>query len=687
MQKTVTTTNGPALQSIDYPAILIEDIPSHDLHQLYKKLKINEARLELAAEAADAGLWSLDLDAYLFWTNEKTRDIFCFPEIGEITFDHFIEKVHPDDLPIIEGAMHQAINEEKILNIEYRILHPDGSIRWINSRGALHRPVDLTFARLMGVSVDITERKMSEMTIARQLQFETLLATISTTFAGFMLPTDVDAQIENSLGKILDYFGGDRAGLLRFEPSKRKSLIPYAFYREGLEKVPQDADLAAMFPWTYDRLCAGETISFVSLDQLPADAAIDRRSWLAMGVVSALHLPLSVDKDICYVILVQSLSSEIVWATEFLPRFKIIGELFTNAIYKKKADEELRNSYAEITRLKEQLEVEADYLRMEMRTFQSHEQIVGQSDPLKRVLTMVEQVAPTVATVLVCGETGTGKELIAQAIHNSSPRRNRLMVKVNCASLPSSLVESELFGREKGAYTGALTRQMGRFELADGSTLFLDEISEISLELQTKLLRVLQEGEFERLGSPKTIKVDVRIIAATNRNLMEEVKKGRFREDLYYRLNVFPLSVPPLRERIADIPLLVWDFLREFNEKMGKKIRRISSKDMAALQSYSWPGNIRELRNVIEHAVIVSSGDELKVSVPENSSGGSSRMVSLEMMESRYIEETLRQTGWRIKGAGGAAQILGLNPATLYSRMKKLGISHQREKDGMSVTS
>jgi transcriptional regulator with GAF, ATPase, and Fis domain len=300
------------------------------------------------------------------------------------------------------------------------------------------------------------------------------------------------------------------------------------------------------------------------------------------------------------------------------------------------------------------------------------------------VLAMVEQVAPTSSTVLVNGETGTGKELIALAIHKHSPRRDRLMVKVNCASLPPSLVESELFGRERGAYTGALTRQIGRFELADNSTLFLDEISELSLELQTKLLRVLQEGEFERLGSPRTIKVNVRLIAATNRNLLQEVSSGRFREDLFYRLNVFPITIPPLRERLDDIPLLVWEFVRELNEKMGKRISRISKKEMSSLQAYPWPGNIRELRNVIEHAAIISTTDELKVKLPENSSRTMSPRLTLEEMERRYIADVIRQTGWRIKGDGGAAQILGMNPATLYSRMKKLDISSRHEKDGMS---
>ena len=241
------------------------------------------------------------------------------------------------------------------------------------------------------------------------------------------------------------------------------------------------------------------------------------------------------------------------------------------------------------------------------------------------MLRLAEQVAPTDSSVLIRGETGSGKELFAQAIHRLSSRSKHLMVKVNCAALPSGLVESELFGREKGAYTGALTRQVGRFEVADGSTLFLDEVGELTLEVQAKLLRVLEAGEFERLGSPKTVKVDVRLIAATNRDLLEEVRKGRFREDLYYRLNVFPIRVPPLRERAEDIPQLVWTFLEEFCSRMGKRITQVPRRTMEALQRYPWPGNVRELRNVVEHGAIVTNGETLKVPMLDDTAAAAAR--------------------------------------------------------------
>jgi len=299
---------------------------------------------------------------------------------------------------------------------------------------------------------------------------------------------------------------------------------------------------------------------------------------------------------------------------------------------------------------------------------------------MKKILAQVEQVAQTDSTVLILGETGTGKELLARSIHKMSRRKDRPLVTVNCASLPPTLIESELFGRERGAYTGALTKMVGRFEIADGSTLFLDEIAEIPLELQSKLLRVLEEGNFERLGSTKTLHVDVRIIAATNRDIVEEVQAGRFRKDLFYRLNVFPIVIPPLRERPEDIPLMVWAFIKEFQKKMGKEIENISKRAMESLQSYSWPGNVRELRNVLEHAMIVSGSRTLVVQAPKLTSSATPDADSLgdhnlEDMERRHIVSVLEKNGWRVGGKGGAAEVLGLKRSTLYSKMKKLGIN------------
>ena len=326
---------------------------------------------------------------------------------------------------------------------------------------------------------------------------------------------------------------------------------------------------------------------------------------------------------------------------------------------------------------KARLEAENLYLQEEIKTTHNFEEIIGTSSTIKKVLLAVEKVAATDATVLVTGETGTGKELIARAIHHLSPRKDGTLVKVNCAAIPAGLIESELFGHEKGAFTGALARKIGRFELADQATIFLDEVGEIPLELQTKLLRVLQEGEFERLGSTKTIKVNVRVVAATNRDLEKEVREGRFRSDLYYRLNVFPIHLPPLRERQQDIPLLVSYFVKKFSASIGKKVESVSGKSMEMLKQYRWPGNIRELEHVIERAVILSQGPELELGdwMPRGDTPDPTGATkTLEEVERAHITQVLTHTNWRVSGDKGAAKILGLNPTTLEARMKKLGI-------------
>jgi PAS domain S-box-containing protein len=344
---------------------------------------------------------------------------------------------------------------------------------------------------------------------------------------------------------------------------------------------------------------------------------------------------------------------------------------------------ELRTALSEIKTMKDQLEAENIYFRQEIKMKHQFGHILGQSDGLKYVLYRAEQVAPTNTTVLILGETGTGKELIAAAIHNMSPRKDRLLITVNCAALPANLIESELFGREKGAFTGADTRQVGRFEVANGSTLCLDEIGELPLEAQAKLLRAIQHNEFERLGSSHTIKVDARIVATTNRNLEEEVRKGRFRQDLYYRLNVFPITVPPLRQRKEDIPLLVQAFIERYSRKLGKQITSIQKETMKALEDYPWPGNVRELESVLERAVILCSGPVLQLAdkLEISSLPLSSTVRTLEETERNQILKTLSETRWRIEGKDGAAAILGLHPSTLRARMHKLGILRPETKE------
>lgn len=472
-----------------------------------RALRRSEELLSLSADSAGAGLWSLNLASGEYWVTQKTRQLFAFGPDEVVTLERFLSSVYPEDKAAVRRVIEEVVKSEKEGLVEFRIVRPDGEVRWMSSRGRARYGGSGKADRLMGVTVDVTERKMAE--------------------------------------------------------------------------------------------------------------------------------------------------------------------------------EALSKSYAEIRELKDRLQTEADYLKAEIKVSHAHGEIIGSSRGIRQVLQSVEQVAMADCPVLISGETGTGKELVAQEVHRLSRRKDRVMVLVNCAALPTALVESELFGRERGAYTGAMTSQVGRFEVANGSTIFLDEIAELTMEVQAKLLRVLQQGEFQRLGSPKTHKVDVRVLAATNRELAEEVRKGRFREDLYYRLRVFPIEIPPLRERAEDIPALAFAFLQNFSVRMGKKITKVPRKAMEALQRHSWPGNIRELRNVIEHSTILSSGDTLELSALGDSPARETEPVTLEEAEREHISKALEKTSWRIKGPYGAAERLGLQPSTLYSRMQKLGIPHRHQKESV----
>ena len=369
--------------------------------------------------------------------------------------------------------------------------------------------------------------------------------------------------------------------------------------------------------------------------------------------------------------------AEVLLTSITVQRKEIIHVTLRDITDRKRAVEALKMALSEVEKLKNRLEEENLYLQNEIKLTHNFEEIIGKSEAIKNILGKVEQVAATDSTVLILGETGTGKELIARAVHNVSGRSDRPLVKVNCAALPANIIESELFGHEKGAFTGAYARKIGRFELANRGTIFLDEIGDLPLDLQVKLLRVLQDGEFERLGNPNTIKVDIRIIAATNRDLEQAVENSTFREDLYYRLNVFPIRVPSLRERKEDIPFLVNHFIKKFCKKIGRKIEIIPQKVMDGLLTYDWPGNIRELENIIERAVIVCQGKRLETGdwLPQKCMpAGAADITTLKEVERAHILKVLESTRWQVSGEKGAAKILGLNPQTLVSRMKKLGI-------------
>jgi len=520
-----------------------------------------------------------------------------------------------------------------------------------------------------------------DVSLAERLDFERLLGDLSARFAD--LPADrVVEEIAAALKRLIDFLGFDRSGFGEVVDATGQFEVRCSAVRDGIEPTPLGP--APPLPWYFGELGAGRV---VMLRNIPADfppqATAEIEYCERTGLKSNLGIPLRVGGRVIGAITFASLRRTRAWPEDLIVRLKIVGEVLAQALVRSRREAELAAALAEITRLKERLEAENDYLRQSARPGAA-KVLESRSLRFNRVLAEIAQVAPTNATVLLLGETGTGKEVLADAIHNLSECRHRPMVKVNCAALPVSLIEAELFGREKGAYTGALARQMGRFELADGSTIFLDEVGELPLELQIKLLRVLQDGCFERVGSTRTIQVKVRLIAATNRDLARAVAEGRFRDDLYYRLNVFPVAVPPLRERPEDIPLLAWQFVQELSESMGKPIERIAEDSMAALIAYPWPGNVRELRNLIERAMILARGPTLQVALgpaPQSVTGQAQQKIpakgsasTLAAREREHILQVLEQTGWRIRGSGGAAERLGIKPTTLESRMKRLGL-------------
>lgn len=469
---------------------------------LEEALRANEASLSLASSAAGAGLWILNTETWSFWLTETTRELLGFSRTEELSFTRFLEVVHPDDRSMVQEITRKTLKATGTQIVEYRILRPDGSNRWLVSRGQVSSRSVGQPPPLMGVTIDISERKALELRVREQLD--------------------------------------------------------------------------------------------------------------------------------------------------------------------------------EINRLKDRLEDENRYLRDEVMADRGLGTIVGSSDVLQYVLFRAKQVAPTDATVLILGETGTGKGLLASAIHERSKRSKQPLITVNCAALPGNLIESELFGREKGAFTGAQARQAGRFEIADGGTIFLDEIGEMPPSLQVKLLRVLQDGAFERLGGSKTIQVDVRVIAATSRDLKADVAAGRFREDLFYRLHVFPLTMPPLRTRLDDIPQLAEFFIERYSKRFSKRFDTIAKGTMSALAAYHWPGNIRELEHIIERSVITSTEPKFRLADSlegeRRSEPGAVSPEGFDAMARAHVLQVLEKTNWKIEGKGGAAEALGLHPSTLRFRIKKLGI-------------
>ena len=627
----------------------------------------------LAFDAAPSAMLAADRDGRILLTNRALERHFGYArdELTGVTVDRLMPGA---------ASMFQAFLGEATQAVDGDANAGGGVLRGVRKDGSeFNLDVSLSQGQTAGGSILIAsvapvsaadQGDVSRAALEEELAFERAIAALSGYFID--LASDrIDDAIRDGLGQACGLVQLDRAAVVRLGPEAvLRSRIAWSV--PEVEPLDTDVVVRDRFPWTFDQLLSGEVVSFTSVEEVPDE--IDRSSYAAAGVQSSLAMPLLLDGRVTAFIGFGAIQAPRAWSPELVERLNVIAGVFAQVVARQQRDEALQAAMEESQRLKNQLHVENVFLRTEARDRLAPAEIVGRSAALRQVLSQAEQVASTDSTVLLLGETGTGKELFASHIHSLGARRGRPMVRVNCAAIPATLIESELFGREKGAFTGALARQVGRFELADHSTIFLDEIGDLPVDVQVKLLRVLEERKFERLGSPRPISVDTRIIAATHRNLEQRVAEGAFREDLYYRLNVFPILVPPLRDRAEDIPLLVQRLVDEFSRTFGKRIELIERETMSALQRYSWPGNIRELRNVVERAMIVTTSRRLVIPLPESTSSAVARSPKLLDVEREHILAVLESSSWRIRGSGGAAARLGMKPTTLETRMAKLGL-------------
>jgi transcriptional regulator with GAF, ATPase, and Fis domain len=530
--------------------------------------------------------------------------------------------------------------------------------------------------RLWGSERNILDIRQTKAALAERLRFQKFVSDISTR----LISASDDVAIENlgtCLREACRYARADRTSLAWFDQQTRQIEIVYFWNEHG--GPPWTKLSMASFPWMGPQVLSGKPLRISLLDDLPPEATTDKEALKSLGLKSIAVIPFVIGGQVLGGCTFGNIGDERRWSDRDMDDLKVLAELFGNVILRIRSHDALKSALGELRTLSERLKAENVYLRDEIRSTHGFHELVGESDALIRCLNQVEQVAKTGTTVLILGETGTGKELIARAIHEHSARSDRPLVKVNCAALPANLIESELFGYEKGAFTGAAGMKKGRFDLADGGTIFLDEIGDFPLELQGKLLRVLQEGEFHRLGGTETVRVDVRVIAATNRNLLAAVDNGEFRADLYYRINTFPVFLPPLRERKGDVRILAEHFARIHALQLGKQVTSISSGMLAQLEAYAWPGNIRQLEGVIQRALISANGETLDLAEaldinPAGTADESLPVLELHGMEKEHIEKVLASRNWMIAGARGAAATLGLPASTLRSKMKKLGI-------------
>jgi formate hydrogenlyase transcriptional activator len=677
----------PGTESVpQFMMALSEDITERK--QAEEDLKISNERVRLILDSAAEGIFGCDPQGTCLFCNRAAVRLLGYDEPADLLGKnmHSLEHHTRNDgtkFPIEECPIYLGFHES-------REVHIDNDIFW--RRDGTSFPVEywshhmLRDGKTIGAVItflDITERKKAEEALRQSEQRKCSLLEVNNAIINNLTQEALFASAYEAIRSVVSF---DRAAFLLHQPeTKTLKLLSMDsdaesdFFRLGKEYDLKETRVSA---WVLDNK---QAVVRGDLEKEQQSAGDER--LVAEGIRSYCAVPL--------VAMGNSIGTFTVWSETRNRYSESDAELLQEVANQVALAIANMKSYEEIAALKARLEKENVYLQEEIRTQHNFEEIVGNSPALLELLRRVNQVATTDSSVLIYGETGTGKELIARAIHNRSMRKDRPLVKVNCSAISAGLVESELFGHVKGAFTGAIERRIGRFELADGGTIFLDEVGELPSDTQVKLLRVLQEREFERVGSSRSVRVDVRIIAATNRNLQQSISAGSFRSDLYYRLNVFPLEVPPLRERRTDIPQLATFFLSRYSRNLGKTMEGISAAATERLTQYSWPGNIRELQNVIERALILSRGpilelenDLISVSASQarglaetaQPTGPTSSLKTLEEVERAHISEVLRQTHGVIEGATGAAKTLGIHPNTLRHRMEKLGIKRSAHR-------
>ncbi|MDJ0710943.1 MAG: sigma 54-interacting transcriptional regulator [Woeseiaceae bacterium] len=639
-----------------------------------EEIRLVQTRLAEAQRIAGVGNWVWKIDSgEQWWSDEVYRLLGLDPATTQASYHSLLEQIHPDDRPAYEHAVQRSLENGEPFDIEYRVLTGGGEMAMMEERCEITVDHGGEPIRIAGTIHDITERKTAEDTIRHRADFQSLCAELSSRLLQ-TYPNNFEEQLNECLAMVGQRYGVDSIAISLRETEQKYLRARYSWQRSFDEARTQPVD-AKQVPWMTSQLIFGKPIIIRDVAEMPKEARKDQELLQSRGTRSLLDIPLIIDDQLGGTCAFSHIRDRHDWPELMVNELTLIAGIAASAIARHLAS-------SEIQKLNEDLQQENISLREEVRISHGFDEIIGEDLGLRRCLSAAEKVAPTDAAVLILGETGTGKELLARAIHKLSPRRDNRMISVNCPALPANLIESELFGHEKGAFTGAESRRLGRFENADGSTIFLDELGELPLDLQAKLLRVLQSGEFERLGGSKTIKTDVRVIAATNRNLPDAIERGDFRSDLYYRIGSFPITLPPLRERRDDIPLLAEFFVRKHAKRLGRDIDAISARAMKELMSYGWPGNIRELESIIERALITAIGGNV-LELPRGlgmepgmrgSDNGSDTHTDLESVERSYIVDVLDQTNWKISGNGGAAEVLGMPSSTLRSKMKRLGI-------------